>query len=158
MNVRGTADGSFDSGGPARHSPSPPPLTGNGPTTTVDYLMQIRCPGPVATGNVDSATLSLTATVTPPCTPVDLVTSISAEQDAYDIDSGGGTQSGVVDPDTGEVTFNNVIVGIQLSGPTQSTDPLEESATLDLTFATPGVSDCVISITFTEDTGRNCPQ
>jgi len=107
------------------------------------------------TGTVTSATLTVNASITPAsCGPVDLRGSMSPS-DEFDLDA-GGNQTGVVDPDSGAVSFGNVVVGVTLPEPTSSDSPNPVSANLALTVAAPGVPDCVINVTFTENTGWFC--
>jgi len=127
------------------------PITG-GNSATIDQFFDFNdttCPPTVGGGRVDQVSLTVTATVNPPCEPVNLVATIPAS-DEYHID-GGGAQTGVVNLTTGAVTFNNVVVGVDL---VPTTGDVEATGTLDITISAPGIStDCVIDITFTERVG-----
>jgi len=90
----------------------------------------------------------VSATVNPPCEPVDLDTNLTGS-DNFSLGS-GSSQSGVVDPDSGAVAFNNVQVLFAL--PEAINDPESEdyAATMVLTFASPGAGNRTINISFTE--------
>jgi len=134
-----------------------PPIDG-GESTEVRHMyvnLANVCNAGDPTSTVTGLTLTVNASITPPsCGPVDLQGSMSPS-DEFDLDA-GGNQTGVVDPDSGAVSFNNVVVGVSMPSPIISTDPNEVSANLALTFAAPGVPDCVINVTFAENTGVPC--
>jgi len=105
--------------------------------------------------NVLTTTMSfvVTATVNPPCAPVDLDTNLTGS-DNFSLGS-GSSQSGVVDPDSGAVAFNNVVVNF--TPPATINDPAGEdyAANMVLTFASPGAGNRTINISFSENFGCN---
>jgi len=137
------------------YEPNPPPYSGGANATVHDlYLNPNYCDG-IAQGTASAATLSVNATVDPACGPVDLVSSlvVNAGADEFVLSSGGGTQNGVIDPGSGAVAFNNLVVAINLPSPSFSSGTeTTVIADLDLRFNAPGVLPCEINITFSEIT------
>lgn len=159
--LNGSVTGTFDETDPLGINPSLP-IDGPGSATVAGwsdgYLGTCGLDAQTVDGIVSSATLSFSATVNPPCEIVDLEADLSnSGSDASDPSlwnvSSGGNQSGVVDPDSGAVSFSNVVIGY--TQPTTATDE-DRDAVLDISIRSGG-AQCTIDITFTEDFVCNAP-
>jgi len=151
------------SGSDAVISPATPIAgTSSGASANIDRLLSQSSlpscsssdPG-IITEITDAVTFTVSATVNPVCGPVTLTADLTGTN-LYSLGSGGGSQNGAVNPNTGVVTFNNVVVGF---------DPPEDApagsvdldATLDLRVTVDGQPPCIIDINFSERFRCNPP-
>jgi len=98
--------------------------------------------------SVQSVFVEVVATVDPGCSAADLTAGLSGGQGVFAL-TGGGDQTGVINPVTGAVSFNAVTVEFDATGFTVNASPTTVSAELDLSVQA-GTSNCVINVIFTE--------